>query len=126
MSGLTALRGNPAYTLPGTFTVGTQKLNSPLVNVSQLKAHLSLLRAIRSMKIIAEAAVDKRRPWSWFVGLAVERFQRWVETLKPHADWESWLREELPPLDVLMVWHAYTLNPMCVLAFSDLISVDVH
>ena len=66
------------------------------------------------MKIIAEAAVDKRRPWSWFVGLAVERFQRWVETLKPHEDWESWLREELPPLDVLMVWHAYTLNPMCV------------
>ncbi|KAK6981762.1 hypothetical protein R3P38DRAFT_3113380 [Favolaschia claudopus] len=50
--------------------------------------------------------------WPWFVGLAVERFEKWCTALKP-SHTEQGLASILPPLDVLMVWHAYLLNPGC-------------
>ena len=36
-------------------------------------------------------------------------FERWCKALK-HVAFDSFL-EDLPPLDVIMVWHAYLLNP---------------
>ncbi|RDB20076.1 hypothetical protein Hypma_013082 [Hypsizygus marmoreus] len=53
---------------------------------------------------------DKDRRWAWFVGLAVERFSMWYSSLRP-SDTYRLVEELLPPLDVLMVWHAYMLNP---------------
>lgn len=29
----------------------------------------------------------------------------------PTSDVVTWVREEMPPLDVILVWHAYMLNP---------------
>ncbi|KAF8202036.1 hypothetical protein K438DRAFT_1491970, partial [Mycena galopus ATCC 62051] len=46
--------------------------------------------------------------WAWFVGLSVERFEKWCKALRPHHVAKGLA---LPPLDVLMVWHAYMLNP---------------
>lgn len=42
----------------------------------------------------------------------VGRFQRWAERVEYHSELSVWIEKELPPIDVLMVWHAYTLNPM--------------
>ncbi|KAK6996819.1 hypothetical protein R3P38DRAFT_3070679, partial [Favolaschia claudopus] len=55
---------------------------------------------------------DAGARWPWFVGLAVERFEKWCTALKP-SHTEQGLASILPPLDVLMVWHAYLLNPGC-------------
>ncbi|KAF3941605.1 hypothetical protein ABW19_dt0208588 [Dactylella cylindrospora] len=77
---------------------------------------------------------DKR--WSIFVSRAVYRFNKWWNTIPAQKKGSSWHRlmlgysfnndmenstlngrympfdpTNLPPLDVLMVWHAYTLNP---------------
>lgn len=45
------------------------------------------------------------------------RFQRWVEHLPPPSKlntFEKFVRRNLPPLDVWMVFHAYLLNPQSV------------
>ncbi|KAF3090186.1 hypothetical protein TWF102_009402 [Orbilia oligospora] len=79
---------------------------------------------------------DKR--WSIFVSRAVYRFTAWWNTIPAQKAGATWHRlntgydfnhdmeyatisgrympfdmTNLPPLDVLMVWHAYTLNPRC-------------
>ena len=40
----------------------------------------------------------------------------WLSTVRvtPLDLWIHWVEQELPPLDVLMVWHAYLLNPKYV------------
>ncbi|OBZ74115.1 hypothetical protein A0H81_06465 [Grifola frondosa] len=111
----------PAYNAPVAYKIGSSTLSSPLVDVHQLKAHLSLLRAFRALRIAIEAGegvhlpelvipLDGAHRWAWFVGLAVDRFQAWVSTVQV-TTLNDWIRNELPPLDVLMVWHAYMLNP---------------
>ncbi|KZV60866.1 hypothetical protein PENSPDRAFT_564730, partial [Peniophora sp. CONT] len=54
--------------------------------------------------------------WTWFVHLAVERFDRWIRqvprTSSRGVD-SPWNADDAPPLDVWMVWHAYLLNPRC-------------
>lgn len=42
------------------------------------------------------------------------RFFMWIKTFDSVAikmDANAWIEQYLPPLDVLMVWHAYLLNP---------------
>lgn len=78
--------------------------------------------------------------WQVYISRAVERFSRWRYSLEPNADCYtigqaisskgqlladrvnsetakpfSFDSENLPPIDVLMVWHAYTLNPRAYL-----------
>ncbi|KFA81371.1 hypothetical protein S40288_06041 [Stachybotrys chartarum IBT 40288] len=64
----------------------------------------------------------RRRKWLYFLGIAVNRFEIWVkkmdEFLKAQdresvsgPSQECLTLPNLPPLDVLMVWHAYLLNP---------------
>ncbi|KAJ3557417.1 hypothetical protein NM688_g1477 [Phlebia brevispora] len=95
----------PAYGPPNSYRIGTYTFSAPLVTVEQLKAHLSLLRAFKGLRATVEEGEDVRIPrlaavmepsarWAWFVGLSVDRMS-------------------YPPLDVLMVWHAYLLNPFC-------------
>jgi hypothetical protein len=89
----------------------------------------------------AAAALGERireKRWSVFVTKAVDRFERWWNSLSSKAnpaflplttdDFESlpnrnlpfqyqlpglegWGNHILPPLDILMVWHSYLLNP---------------
>ncbi|KAF7323286.1 hypothetical protein HMN09_00109400 [Mycena chlorophos] len=113
--------GPPAYTFPQTFIVGGKLTKTPFVTPTQLKTHLSLLNAFAELKIRVEALsdadaasnqllVDKERRWGYFVGLAVERFEQWVKALQP-SNYEKGVATMLPPVDVVMVWHAYLLNP---------------
>ncbi|KAF7304498.1 hypothetical protein HMN09_00852200 [Mycena chlorophos] len=105
-----------------TFRVGGKEAK-PFVTVPQLKDHLALLNAFAQLRARVERTsaadlgipyfppeTDKERRWSLFVGFAVERFERWCLALKP-AHTEGGFAQIFPPLDVLMVWHTYMLNP---------------
>ncbi|KAJ7448314.1 hypothetical protein FB451DRAFT_1053890 [Mycena latifolia] len=106
----------PAYTFPSSFPIGGHT-TPPFVSTRQLKNHLVLLHAFAELKSKVEAMGSAQAPkhmpsdqahrWAWFVGLAVERFEIWCKALEP-ADAQKGF---LPPIDVLMVWHAYLLNP---------------
>lgn len=74
----------PDYSPPRVYNIGDRVLHSPLVRVSQIKAHLSLLRAIKGLRDIVEKGEDPRfskqvrdlsapQRWGLFVNLAVER-----------------------------------------------------
>ena len=74
----------PAYTPPENLTVGSKTFSTPLVHVDELKAHLCLLRAFKSLRTTVEAGdvadwlgavrmLDRHQRWAWFVGLAVDR-----------------------------------------------------
>ncbi|KAK0499370.1 hypothetical protein EDD18DRAFT_1460304 [Armillaria luteobubalina] len=109
----------PSYELPYPLLIGRRAIQRPLVNISQLKGHLCLLKHFASLKKRVEgidrskfrdAPKDRERTWSWFVELAVERFERWCKELTS-ADEADFVDKCLPPVDVIMVWHAYLLNP---------------
>jgi len=87
----------PAYIFPATLTIGSHRINDPLVNTAQLKGHLSLLGAFYTLRVRVESiggdssgndnlgadkfptlfdkvtAEARERRWALFVGLAVER-----------------------------------------------------
>ena len=78
----------PAYHVPHTYKIGSKILaaQDAMVNVKELKAHLTLLRAFKTLQTEVQTRTaaelnlplivenfDKKRRWSWFVGLAVER-----------------------------------------------------
>ncbi|KAH7905898.1 hypothetical protein BJ138DRAFT_1017075 [Hygrophoropsis aurantiaca] len=103
------------------FAIGSQRTPCSLVSSEQLKGHLRLLRAFHNMRITVEdckdprlpallTQMDKRSRWTWFVTLAVDRFERWVKNLQ-FVPLEKFTSKHFPPLDVWMVWHAYLLNP---------------
>jgi len=111
---------------PPAFPVGSHSLTKPLVGIEYVKAHLTLLGAFNALgKRVETCALEDLpelargldstpqtpRRWAWFACLAVERFRRWTKHVIANQDIESWVKAEMPPLDVLMVWHAYMLNP---------------
>ena len=72
--------------VPIKYRIGGALLESPLVSIRRVKAHLTLLRAFKSLKtniqertsedlrlppIVSELSKEQR--WAWFVALAVER-----------------------------------------------------
>jgi hypothetical protein len=106
--------------LPASFPIGMHKVQ-PLVNVTELQAHLRLLGAIRTLKQNVQAqaegiaTTDKELAWVVYVNRAVWRFFKWAAA--PWALSSSGLSDEaIPPLDVIMVWHSYLL----VSSFLDL------
>jgi hypothetical protein len=122
----------PTYTAPTQFSIGSRLTPEPLVNISQIKAHLALLHAFAALKkeveglqegTIPQMPADLERRWAWFVALAVERsvficgdsgdfhiyifflyrrFDVWCQALILRDAEKSW-EEILPPIDVLMV-----------------------
>ncbi|KAF8885822.1 hypothetical protein BD779DRAFT_1611906 [Infundibulicybe gibba] len=113
----------PAYVFPETFKIGTSTIKEPVVRVPQLKGHLALLKAFVDLRVqigdldaatvrnLPHIPTDKERRWTWFVGLAVERFERWCLALTPGSAEES-PKVSRVPLDVIMVFHSYLLNPL--------------
>ncbi|CAA7259468.1 unnamed protein product [Cyclocybe aegerita] len=109
---------NTRRQIPSEYTIGHGQTTRPLVKLREIKGHLALLHLLAVLRLRIESLEvsvlhmpsDSERRWAWFVGLAVERFDIWCRSL--HID-DSRLQPEivLPPLDVLMVWHSYMLNP---------------
>ncbi|KAI0265155.1 hypothetical protein BC834DRAFT_802695, partial [Gloeopeniophorella convolvens] len=107
------------------FHVGLRAIHAPLVEIRHLRLHLSLLYALQGLRTRVESANEPSWPplasslggeqrWTWFVNLAVERFQRWLEKLSPPSRSNTlakFVRNDMPPIDVWMVLHAYLLNP---------------
>jgi hypothetical protein len=100
------------------YTIG--KLSTlPLVTISEVTAHLLLLGAFERLKTTCEEAevadVQKKLPplrreakWPLFLERARERFDLWVaKVVNARSGRTSLLSEEIPPLDVLLIWHAY-------------------
>ncbi|KPM35381.1 hypothetical protein AK830_g11184 [Neonectria ditissima] len=65
--------------------------------------------------------IPSEAAWKFYVNMAVERMAKWFE-LSHEMD----LRHVIPPLDVLMVWHAIMQRPEEWDAFVDLTRVDHH
>jgi hypothetical protein len=106
------------YNPPMYFKIG-DITTTALVDIAQIKSHLTLLHALAELKnsvdsigapVILKVPMDKEQRWAWFVGCAVERFDIWCRSLKD-ADLLVAAEIIMPPLDVIMVWHAYMLNP---------------
>ncbi|KAH9483132.1 Glycine-rich domain-containing protein 1 [Psilocybe cubensis] len=108
----------PKYNVPSTFSIGNA-VTEPLVGLREIKGHLIILGAFAELKKKVESVdtsnalyspVNEDQKWAWFVGLAVERFDVWCRALT--RDTEKDVKPVvLPPLDVIMVWHSYMLNP---------------
>ena len=110
--------GPPVYSeypteLPETFPIGQNKVQ-PLVNVTELQAHLRLLGAIYKLKQEVQAqpdgvaATDCELAWVVYVNRAVRRFYKWTLSLWT-LESPGLSEEVMPPLDVIMVWHSYLL-----------------
>ncbi|KAK0491655.1 hypothetical protein IW261DRAFT_101854 [Armillaria novae-zelandiae] len=112
---------NPQFKI----SIGDRLVPEPFVTIPQLKGHLTLLCCFSELKdkvenmTKAEQAdypqipADKDHRWNWFVALSVERFEKWcmTKTTIERDMREDFVARYLPPIDVLMVWHAYQLNP---------------
>ncbi|KAH6879614.1 hypothetical protein BKA70DRAFT_1345463 [Coprinopsis sp. MPI-PUGE-AT-0042] len=110
----------PQYAFPSSFSIGGKQTEGLLVTIPQIKGHLTLLHSFMGLKHslefqqateeIPDMPGDRAKRWVWFVHVAVERFNQWVQVLYPQDEHQPF-EDILPPLDVLMVWHSYMLNP---------------
>lgn len=106
--------------LPASFKIGKHHV-APFITVPEMKRHLRLLAAfdalrtrVRKTKESTGDVLDENTRWTVFSTRAEKRFEDWVEELFALRDDDSGPlteRDELPGLDVVMVWHAYMLNP---------------
>ena len=113
--------------LPATFPIGKYEV-PPLVNVTDLQAHLRLLGAFDRLKYTVEHPEDGLPPgmerehlWILFLNRAVHRFEIFISTAWPNNIVVASTEATMPPLDVLMVWHTYLLVRPVPSAFSLLI-----
>ncbi|KAG8958094.1 hypothetical protein FRC03_009468 [Tulasnella sp. 419] len=64
-------------------------------------------------------SISADEAWAVYLANAVRRFEKWVKVVvarnTPSGASEEnvapWEEREIPPLDVIMVWHTYLLNP---------------
>ncbi|KAG8954773.1 hypothetical protein FRC00_005767, partial [Tulasnella sp. 408] len=111
--------------LPNHFKINNQYVTAQ-VTPSELQAHLVLLGAfhrlreeVRTFKGKADIPMEPDERWAVFLQRSVYRFEQWAVRMIGGEGQEELLGEgprvlapnEVPPLDVLMVWHTYMLNP---------------
>lgn len=94
-----------------------------LPTVAECRTHLRLLSAFVHLR----EAVDRRgrdeglladgEAWELFCRAAVARFFAWAETVDARGGAQAHL--PMPPIDVLVVWHAFLLNPGAYRTYAD-------
>lgn len=99
--------------LPATFPIGTKNVR-PLVNVTELQAHLTLLGAFDRLKrtVVEQclpAGMNEEQAWVVFVNKAVHRFYALLRTNWPDGLVVASSEMTMPPLDIILVWHSYLL-----------------
>ncbi|KAF8320657.1 hypothetical protein DL93DRAFT_2093994 [Clavulina sp. PMI_390] len=115
---------NPLEALPPTFKIG-KLYTTPLISVAQVKSHLLVLGAFCRLR---RRVLDEPSPidpfmredvkWTLFLTRAALRFELWVHEVvskdaRRRGEMPLLLQEyEIPPLDVLLFWHAYLLSPV--------------
>ncbi|KAG6328422.1 hypothetical protein ID866_10667, partial [Astraeus odoratus] len=91
-----------------TYMIGHGRPPKPLVTVEQVQDHLQLLSAFHRLQATVEDGRDNRIPrsamrmdrdsrWRWFIHLAINRFEKWVEAL--YFSPGQFLAKYHPPLD---------------------------
>ncbi|QRW11330.1 dammaradiene synthase [Ceratobasidium sp. AG-Ba] len=110
----------PNIPAPQTFQIGQKVISTfELVTIPEIRAHLAFLGAFARLKasVKSQKGPDVRGSvdelWAIYLARAVDRFAKWTERgldnfINGTRDMKE---EEVPPLDVLMAWHAYMLNP---------------
>jgi len=89
--------------------------------------HLHLLELFVELRenvelLATKGGADADETWRLFVKAAVVRFAKWFQAASRSAlDMEA----ISPPLDVLMAWHAFMLNPHSYKTFCGLTRTDV-
>ncbi|RCK64255.1 hypothetical protein Cantr_10424 [Candida viswanathii] len=118
--------------------VDVSKVTAPqsLPTVPEAIVHLKLLRAFEVLKkkVVGDTSVPSEycvKQWQTYVTSAARRFILFLTALKEidvgefgneekevfdhgnkkHAKFISTMNDLMPPLDVIMVWHAFLLNP---------------
>lgn len=96
-----------------------------LPTVSECTTHLQLLDAFVHLK----EAVDHRgreeegllggQAWVLFCRAAAAKFLEWSRTVD--GDATDGIALPTPPLDVLLVWHAFMLNPSAYKRYADVV-----
>lgn len=92
-------------------------------NKYHVACHLKLLNSFKVLRDITTEKFDKPqykdKVWQCYVTLATRRFALFVTALKlkfkeydkEKLNFEEFMNNLLPPLDVLLVWHSFLLNP---------------
>ena len=114
----TVINAPPLYTqypteLPKVFPIGKHNA-APVVNTTELEAHLKVLGAFDQLKERVEAQQglalsDKNGAWALFLARAVYRFEKWAERVVVNLGEQ--LEVACPPIDVAMVGLVYHLLP---------------
>lgn len=84
---------------------------TPLVSVQAVNAHIALMRTIHKLQegIQLGDTTNKLPDTLNFYHRAVARFRAWLNTLDSS---EAPASNQIPPLDVLMIWHCYLIQPV--------------
>ncbi|KAG8947391.1 hypothetical protein FRC03_001046, partial [Tulasnella sp. 419] len=105
------------------YPVGKRKNVHALIHPFDLADHLTLLRAFHQIREDIRASVDATMVnpddvWDVSLAKAVRRFEQWVKEavgFTPRNATEGrpapFQEHEIPPVDVIMIWHTYLLNP---------------
>ncbi|KAG8933519.1 hypothetical protein FRC01_008602, partial [Tulasnella sp. 417] len=111
--------------LPNHFKINNQYAKAQVMP-SELQAHLVLLGAfhrlreeVRTFKGSSDVPMKPEERWAVFLQRAVYRFEQWAVRMIGGEGQEEVVGDaprvltpnEVPPLDVIMVWHTYMLNP---------------
>ena len=106
---------------PPSLVIGTHTLEPfDLVTIPEIQAHLSFLGAFARLKaqVKSQKGPDVRGSvdelWATYIARAVDRFAKWIDKVVYHqtgSDLRELAEVDVPPLDVLMAWHTYMLNP---------------
>ncbi|KAG8933502.1 hypothetical protein FRC01_008782, partial [Tulasnella sp. 417] len=113
--------------LPNHFKINNQYVKAQVLP-SDLEAHLVLLGAfhrlreeVRTLKGKADIPMEPDKRYAVFLQRAVYRFEQWAVRMIGGEGQEAealdegtpkvLAPDEVPPLDVMMVWHTYMLNP---------------
>ena len=89
----------------------------PLISMSKIKAHLRLTGAFMALfQEVDGGTFDPDQPppqaFTSFLARAVHRFELWLKHIVlPSKNRSSIAPNEFPPLDVVVVWHAFVLAP---------------
>ncbi|KAI5451536.1 hypothetical protein NCC49_001521 [Naganishia albida] len=116
----TAPSVNKRTLLPAKFKIGKHEV-APFVTVPEMKRHLRLLaafdalqRQVRTTQESTGDVMDADTRWAVFCTRAEKNFEMWVEELFSSRNADAGPLTEpdaLPGLEVVMIWHAYMLNP---------------
>lgn len=96
-------------------------LTSPSVSIENIHDHIRLMRAIHKLQEKIQPGGTPFDPTSGaplpsasmtrFLHSAVQRFDAWIDAKQKVEPSAPFSQEDIPPLDVLMIWHAYMLSP---------------